>query len=74
MPTIERYGITLVGIPVAHLDDHGALQLVLPLEGHDGVALDAALDEIRDRFGPNAVIRAVLLGRDQGLSMPQLPD
>jgi DNA polymerase-4 len=47
---------------------------VLPLDGHDGVALDAALDEIRDRFGPNAVIRAVLLGRDQGLSVPLLPE
>jgi DNA polymerase-4 len=38
------------------------------------VALDAALDEIRGRFGPKAVIRAVLLGRDQGPSMPLLPD
>jgi DNA polymerase-4 len=74
MPTIERDGITLVGISVANLDDDEAVQLVLPLEGHDGVALDAALDEIRERFGPNAVIRAVLLGRDQGLSMPLLPD
>jgi DNA polymerase-4 len=74
MPTIERDGLTLVGISVANLDDDGALQLVLPLDGHDGVALDAALDEIRERFGPNAVIRAVLLGRDQGLSVPLLPD
>jgi DNA polymerase-4 len=74
MPTIERDGITLVGISVANLDDDGAVQLVLPLDGHDGVALDAALDEIRERFGPNAVIRAVLLGRDQGISVPLLPD
>jgi DNA polymerase-4 len=74
MPTIEREGITLVGISVANLDDDGAVQLVLPLDGHDWEALDAALDEIRGRFGPNAVIRAVLLGRDQGLSVPLLPD
>jgi DNA polymerase-4 len=74
MPTIERDGVTLVGISVANLDDDGAVQLVLPLGGHDGVALDAALDEIRNRFGPHAVIRAVLLGRDQGLSVPLLPD
>jgi DNA polymerase IV len=74
MPTIVREGITLVGISVANLDDDGAVQLVLPLDGHDGAALDAALDEIRERFGPNAVIRAVLLGRDQGLSVPLLPD
>jgi DNA polymerase-4 len=74
MPTIERDGITLVGISVANLDDDGAVQLVLPLDGHDGAALDAALDEIRERFGANAVLRAVLLGRDQGLSVPLLPD
>jgi DNA polymerase-4 len=74
MPMIERDGVTLVGISVANLDDGGAVQLVLPLDGHDGVALDAALDEIRERYGPNAVIRAVLLGRDQGLTVPLLPD
>jgi DNA polymerase-4 len=74
MPMIEREGITLVGISVANLDDDEALQLVLPLDGHDGIALDAALDAIRERFGPNAVTRAVLLGRDQGLTVPLLPD
>jgi DNA polymerase IV len=74
MPTIEREGLTLVGISVANLDDDGVLQLVLPLEGHDGIALDEALDQIRERFGPNAVIRAVLLGRDHGLTVPLLPD
>ena len=29
---------------------------MLPLDGHDGVTLDEALDEIRGRFGPNAVV------------------
>ena len=74
MPAIERDGITLVGISVANLDDDGGVQLVLPLDGPDVAALDAALDAIRDRFGANAVIRAVLLGCDQGLSVPLLPD
>ena len=37
-------------------------------------ALDASLDEIRNRFGPAAVTRAVLLGRDEGLQVPLLPD
>lgn len=59
---------------MANLEDGGAVQLALPLDGPDGVALDAALDEIRERYGPDAVIRAVLLGRDQGLSVPLLPD
>jgi len=50
------------------------VQLELPFERHDGAALDAALDDVRDRFGSSAVTRAVLLGRDQGISMPLLPD
>jgi DNA polymerase IV len=36
--------------------------------------LDAALDEARDRFGTDAVRRAVLIGRDPGVVMPVLPD
>ena len=74
MPMIERQGITLVGVAVGNLDDGGAIQLALPFDRHSGVALDAALDEVRDRFGSNAITRAVLLGRDQGLTMPLLPD
>ena len=74
MPEIERRGLTLVGIAVANLEDDGAIQLVLPLDRHSGAALDAALDEVRSRFGSAAVTRAVLLGRDQGLTVPMLPD
>jgi DNA polymerase-4 len=73
-PEIERRGLTLVGVAVANLEDDGALQLVLPLDRHSGTALDAALDEVRKRFGSTAVTRAVLLGREQGLSVPLLPD
>ena len=50
------------------------MQLALPLAGRWTDSLDAALDEVRDRFGVAAITRAVLLGRDQGWSMPQLPD
>jgi DNA polymerase-4 len=73
-PLIERRGITLVGVAVANLDDDRALQLMLPLDGHWGSALDAALDEVRRRFGTAAVTRAVLLGRDLGPTVPLLPD
>ena len=46
----------------------------LPFDRASGGALDAALDEVRERFGSAAVTRAVLLGRDDGMSMPHLPD
>ena len=74
MPLIERQGLTLVGIAVTNLDDERAVQLVLPFERDVEGALDTALDEVRARFGTGAVTRAVLLGRDQGMSMPLLPD
>jgi DNA polymerase-4 len=73
-PEIERRGLTLVGVAVANLDDDGALQLVLPLDRFSGSALDAALDEVRRRFGSTAITRAVLLGREQGFTVPLLPD
>jgi DNA polymerase-4 len=73
-PMIEHQGITLIGVSVANLDDVRAIQLTLPFDGDDGGALDSALDEVRERFGPNAIGRAVLLGRNQGLTVPLLPD
>jgi DNA polymerase-4 len=74
MPLIERRGVTLVGIAVANLENDVPAQLALPFDRHGGYSLDAALDEVRARYGPAAVTRAVLLGRDQGLTVPQLPD
>jgi DNA polymerase-4 len=73
-PTIERKGLTLIGIAVANLDNDGAVQLELPLDGHSGEELDAALDAVRERYGATAVTRAVQLGRDQGITVPLLPD
>ena len=74
MPMIERQGITLIGIAVANLDDSGAIQLTLPFDRHSGGALDAVLDQVKARFGNDAITRAVLLGRDPGLTVPLLPD
>jgi DNA polymerase-4 len=73
VPMIERRGITLVGVTVTNLEDGLSTQLVLPLERTND-ALDAALDEVRERFGTAAITRAVLLRRRQGLAMPLLPD
>ncbi len=74
MPMIEHQGLTLVGVALSNLEDDDAIQLALPFDRQRASALDAALDEVRDRFGSAAITRAVLLGRDQGLSVPLLPD
>jgi DNA polymerase IV len=74
MPMIERQGLTLVGIALGNLEDDGAVQLALPFDVRRASALDAALDTVRDRYGSAAITRAVLLGRDQGLTVPLLPD
>jgi len=39
-----------------------------------GRSLDAALDDVRSRFGAAAVTRAVLLGRADHIDVPLLPD
>ncbi len=57
MPTIERRGITLLGISVSNLDNDDAIQLTLPFDRHSD-ALDSTLDELRERFGSSAVTRA----------------
>ncbi|MBO0874153.1 MAG: DNA polymerase IV [Pseudonocardia sp.] len=72
-PLIEQRGLTLVGIAVGNLDDEETAQLTLPFDGPP-MALDLALDHVRNRFGASAVTRGVLLGRDQGYEMPRLPD
>jgi DNA polymerase-4 len=74
LPMIERQGLTLVGVAVGNLDNAGAVQLTLPFDRYSDGDLDAALDAVRDRFGSSAITRAVLLGRDQGMTMPMLPD
>ena len=48
---IERAGLTLVGLSLTNLEDDAAVQLALPLDRHAGAALDATIDDVRDRFG-----------------------
>ena len=62
MPMIERRGITLLGVAVANLADHA--QLELPLDGPPDGALDDAIDEVRERFGRDAITRGAALGRE----------
>ena len=59
---------------LANLQNDAPMQLTLPFEDREPGALDAALDDVRDRFGSSAVTRAALLGRDTGVTVPLLPD
>ena len=58
MPAIEEGGITLLGIALTNLDPPGAgVQLELPLADAPEESLDEAIDELRERFGAEAVSR-----------------
>ena len=74
MPLIERQGLTLLGVALSNLEDEGAVQLALAFDPKRASALDGAVDDVRERFGSDAITRAVLLGRDPGITMPLLPD
>ena len=72
-PLIERRGITLVGLSLTNLESVDRVQLCL-MDDWRPEALDAALDEVRDRYGSKSITRGVLVGRDPGIAMPLLPD
>jgi DNA polymerase IV len=67
-PLIEQLGLTLVGVSVTNLGNNDAVQLTLPFDRYAGGALDAAVDDVRTKFGTKALTRAVLLGHDDPLS------
>lgn len=73
-PMIEAGGITLIGVAVGNLENVQAVQLALPFDKASNDELDTAVDHVKDKFGSKAVTRAVLLGRDPGLTVPLLPD
>ena len=72
-PLITARGITLVGISLTNLENTDAVQLTLT-EDWRPHALDAAIDTVKDRYGSASIMRAVLVGRDPGISMPLLAD
>ncbi|MGC2677222.1 MAG: DNA polymerase IV, partial [Mycobacterium sp.] len=74
-PLIAERGLTLVGFAVSEIDRSGAEQLTLPFTtGPEPAAVDAAVDQVRRRYGKSALTRGVLVGRDTGLEVPRLPD
>ena len=73
-PLIEHRGLTLIGVTIANLENDLPLQLCLPFDADNAELLDAALDEIRTRYGPTAITRGILLGHRPALDMPLLPD
>ena len=87
-PLVDQRGITLLGISLENLGPDDAVQLELPLarEGAGHVrgaaerlgggnpdALDAAIDDVRKRYGADAIKRASLVDED-GIAAPVLPD
>jgi DNA polymerase IV len=74
LPTIERRGITLIGISFGNLSGDDAVQMVFPFDGASSSGIDPTLDGIKERFGTKAITRGVLLGRRAGLQVPLLPD
>lgn len=78
-PVIGQRGLTLVGFAVSGIDSDGAQQLMLPFGADEGrLAVEAAVDRVRRRYGRSALTPAVLVGRDADLEMgfevPHLPD
>lgn len=73
-PMIQRRGITLIGVTLSGLEEVGSVQLELPVPTREAFTVDSAVDRVRDKYGSSAITRAVLLGREQGLSVPLLPD
>jgi DNA polymerase-4 len=74
LPTIRERGITLIGITFTNLSPDDAIQLALPFERSRVDSVDTVLDLAREKYGASSISRAVLLGRDQGHSVPLLPD
>ena len=68
MPVLHHRGLTLIGLTVTNLErGRPGEQLELPLGGRARNGLDAAIDELRDRFGVGAITRGTLLRRGRAV-------
>ena len=72
LPVIARRGVTLLGITVTNLGSGaGGVQLELPFAR--SASLDAAVDELRSRYGAGVVTRGSLVGRGARLAPSLMP-
>jgi DNA polymerase-4 len=71
---VRERGLTLIGVSVSGLQDDSAVQLPLPFDRRATHDLDRALDEVRQRFGGDAIGRTAMIDRSAGLAMPTLDD
>ena len=74
LPMIEKRGITLVGVALGNLEDAGPSSSRCRSIVSAPAPSTSALDDLRERYGSAVITRGVLVGRDQGLSVPLLPD
>jgi len=72
-PEAQERGLTRVGISVTNLCNADAVQLSLDLSDGMPATLDSTIDDIRDRFGSEAIGRATLVNHDTR-TVPLLPD
>jgi DNA polymerase-4 len=72
---LGRVGCSLIGITYSGLCRTDAVQLALrfPEEGRDRAALDRMVDDIRDRWGSDAVARASLMGHPPAMPVLARP-
>lgn len=73
-PLIESKGMTLLSVSLENLDETDTVQMEFAFDDGESAALDAALDEVRERFGAGAITRASLVDGKGGLTVPMLPD
>ncbi|MFT4199245.1 DNA polymerase IV [Gordonia sp. (in: high G+C Gram-positive bacteria)] len=74
LPLLRDRGCTLIGLSLTNLCGHDAVQLVLPFDDDHDADLDLAVDDLRTRFGRDAITRGRLVGRRHGDDAPMLPD
>ncbi|MBK5231976.1 MAG: DNA polymerase IV [Thermoleophilia bacterium] len=73
-PLIESKGMTLLSVSLENLEETDTVQMEFAFDDGESAALDAAIDEVRERFGAGAITRASLVDGEGGLTVPMLPD